>query len=89
MSLETSFFRMTAAQLAAGLRKKAFSAQELCRASIERIQQLDPQIIASDADDAPVLGQAAVAKGLEQGRHQLAPGKVAGAAKQYEVKGHG
>ena len=44
MSLETSFFRMTAAQLAAGLRKKAFSAQELCRASIERIQQLDPQI---------------------------------------------
>ena len=44
MSLETSFFRMTAAQLAAGLRKKAFSAQELCRAAIERIEARNPAI---------------------------------------------
>jgi hypothetical protein len=28
------------------------------------------------------LGQGAVAKGLEQGRHQFAPGQIAGAAKQ-------
>jgi len=35
--MDASFYRMTAAQLAAGLKKKAFSAQELCRAAIERI----------------------------------------------------
>jgi hypothetical protein len=32
--------------------------------------------------------QLAVAEGLEQRRHQLAPGEVAGAAEEDEVKGH-
>ena len=44
MSLDAGFFRMTATQLAAGLKKKAFSAQELLQASIERIEALDPKI---------------------------------------------
>ncbi len=44
MGLDDSFFRMTVSQLSSGLKKKAFSAQELCRASIARIEALDPQI---------------------------------------------
>lgn len=44
MGLDDSFFRMTVSQLAAGLKKKAFSAQELCRASVARIEALDPQV---------------------------------------------
>jgi amidase len=44
MSLDESLVRMTAAQLASGLRKKAFGAQELCEASISRIEALDPKI---------------------------------------------
>jgi hypothetical protein len=37
----------------------------------------------------PPGGQLAVAEGLEQRRHQLAPGQVAGAAEEDEVEGHG
>lgn len=44
MSHDASLHRMTAAQLAAGLRRKAFSATELCESSIARIEALDPQV---------------------------------------------
>ena len=44
--------------------------------------------VAPHADDAPALGQRAVAKGLEQGGHQLAPHQVASAAKQNKVEAH-
>ena len=47
------------------------------------------QVVARDADDAAAFGQAAMAEGLEQGGHQLAPGEVAGAAEQDEVEAHG
>ena len=47
------------------------------------------QIIARHADDATALGQAAVAKCLEQRRHELAPGQVASAAEQNEIETHG
>ena len=47
------------------------------------------QRITAYANDAPALRQAAVAEGLEQGGHQLAPGQVAGASKQDKVKTHG
>ena len=47
------------------------------------------EIVARHADDAPALGQAAMTEGLEQGRHQLAPGQVAGAAEQNEIEAHG
>jgi len=43
-SLDPSLATTSATRLAANLRKKAFSAQELCEASISRIEALDPQI---------------------------------------------
>lgn len=44
MNLDASLHRMTAAELAAGLKRKAFSATELCDASIARIEALDEKI---------------------------------------------
>ena len=44
--------------------------------------------VARHRQDAPALGQLAVAEGLEQRRHQLAPGQVASAAEENEIKGH-
>jgi len=44
MSLDAELVTATAADLAAGLKRKSFSAQELCEASISRIEALDPQI---------------------------------------------
>ncbi len=44
MSLDVELHYLTAAEMAAGLKKKAFSATELCDASIARIERLDPQI---------------------------------------------
>lgn len=69
MSLDESLVRMTAAQLATGLRKKAFSAQELCEASISRIEALDPQtnaVVVRDFERARTearLADEAIAKG--------------------------
>ena len=45
MSIETSLHQMSAGDLAAGLRKKTFSATELCDASITRIERLVPSAI--------------------------------------------
>ena len=47
------------------------------------------EVVAADADNAAAFGQAAVAKCLKQGRHEFAPGQVACAAKEYEIKTHG
>src|SRR5690606_1270882 len=47
------------------------------------------QFVACYGNDAAPLGQRAVAERLEQRRHELAPGEVAGAAKQDKVKTHG
>jgi amidase len=44
MSLDASLHRMTAAQIAAGLKKKTFSAAEICEASIARIEALDGDV---------------------------------------------
>lgn len=44
MTLDASLHQMTAAQISAGLKKKIFSATELCEASIARIEALDPQV---------------------------------------------
>ena len=43
-------------------------------------------VVARDGEDAAFGRQLAVAKGLEQRRHQLAPGEVAGAAEENEVE---
>ena len=44
MSIDDSLHRMSAAQLTAGLKKGAFSAAEVCEASIARIERLDADI---------------------------------------------
>jgi amidase len=44
MGLESELAKSTAAELAAGLKRKSFSAAELCEASIARIEALDPKI---------------------------------------------
>ena len=44
MSIETSLHQLSAGDLAAGLRKKTFSATELCDASIARIERLDGEV---------------------------------------------
>ncbi len=46
------------------------------------------EVVAPDADDAAALGQGAMAERLEQGRHEFAPGQIASAAEQNEIKGH-
>jgi hypothetical protein len=47
------------------------------------------EVVAGDADDAAALGQRAVAEGLEQRGHQLAPSQVARAAEEDEIEAHG
>lgn len=44
MSTDTAFSRMTAREMSAGLRKRSFSAIELCDAAIARIEALDSNI---------------------------------------------
>ena len=44
MNLDASLHQMTATQLATGLKRKAFSAAELCDAAIARIEALDEKI---------------------------------------------
>ena len=45
--------------------------------------------VAGDRQDATAAGQLAVPEGLEQRGHELAPGQVAGAAEEDEIKCHG
>ena len=44
MRMDPGLHRMTASQMAAGLRRKAFSAAELCEAHIDRIERLDGHV---------------------------------------------
>ena len=46
------------------------------------------QLLARHGQDAAAGRQAAVAMGLEQGRHQLAPGQITRAAEQDQVERH-
>ena len=46
------------------------------------------ELVTADTDDAGPVRQGAVLEGLEQRRHQLAPGQVAGTAKEDKVKTH-
>ena len=46
-------------------------------------------LVAGHCKDATLRGQLAVAPGLEQCRHELAPGEITGAAKKNQIKGHG
>ncbi len=65
----------------------------MARSTLSKRERIRSRYCASlrfsrDADDAGALGQGAVAEGLEQGGHQLAPGEVAGAAENNEVETH-
>jgi hypothetical protein len=55
----------------------------------QRAVLLVAEVVAGHPDDAAALRQGAVAEGLEQRRHQLAPGEIASAAEQNQVETHG
>lgn len=62
MDLNSDLARTTATALLAGLKKKTFSAMELCEASIRRIEALDPKInavVVRDFDRARAEARAA------------------------------
>jgi iron(III) transport system substrate-binding protein len=50
--------------------------------------RLVAQLLPRHGDDAAAFGQLAVPPGLEQRRHQLSPGQVAGAAEENEIERH-
>ena len=69
---------------------RAFGQFNLVEAGLDQCAVLViAEIIAPHAQDAPALGQRSMAERLKKGRHQLAPGKVSGSAKQYKIKRHG
>ncbi|RYZ01182.1 MAG: amidase [Alphaproteobacteria bacterium] len=90
MGLDDSFFRMTVSQLAAGLKKKAFSAQELCRASIARIEALDPQINAVVVRDFErARNEARLAdEALSRGDQKLLTGIPMTVKESFDLRGH-
>ncbi len=88
--MDASFYRMTAAQLAAGLKKKAFSAQELCRAAIERIEALDPQInavVVRDFERAHTEARLAD-EALARGEQKALTGIPMTVKESFDLRGH-
>ena len=90
MGLDDSFFRMTVSQLAAGLKKKAFSAQELCRASIARIEALDPRINAVVVRDFErARNEARLAdEALARGEQKTLTGIPMTVKESFDLRGH-
>ncbi len=82
---------MTAAQLAAGLRIKAFRAQELCRASISRIEALDPQINAIVVRDFErAQSEARMAdEAMAKGQQRALTGIPVTVKESFDLRGHG
>jgi len=63
---------------------------DLVKAAVDQAAVLlRAEVVAADADDAAAFGQRAMAKRLEQCRHEFAPGEIARAAEQDKIKGHG
>jgi amidase len=73
MSTDIALHRMTARDIAAGLKKKAFSATELCEASIARIETLDTNINAVIVRDFDRARADARAADLAIGRGEFKP----------------
>jgi hypothetical protein len=72
------------------LRCRAFGQLDIVKAHLDSAAVLIVgKIVPRHADNAATFGQRAVPKGLEQRGQEFAPGEVAGAAKQDEVKTHG
>lgn len=82
---------MTAAQRAAGLREKAFSAQELCRASISRTEALDPQIsaiVVRDFERAQSNARMAD-EAMAKGQQRALTGIPVTVKESFDLRGHG
>jgi amidase len=90
MSTDPSLHRMTASQLAAGLRKKTFSATELCDAHIDRIERLDGQVnavVVRDFDRARAEArQADVA--ISRGEFKALTGIPMTVKESFDLRGH-
>jgi amidase len=90
MSTDPSLHRMTASQLAAGLRKKAFSAVELCDAHVDRIEKLDGQVnavVVRDFERARAEArQADVA--ISRGEFKALTGIPMTVKESFDLRGH-
>ena len=73
MSTDIALLRMSAREMVAGLRKKSFSATDLCEASIARIEKLDANINAVVARDFERARADARAADLAIGRGEFKP----------------
>ncbi len=90
MSIDDSLHRMSAAQLAAGLRKKAFSAAELCEASIDRIERLDTQtnaVIVKDYERARAEARMAD-EAIARGQVKPLTGIPMTVKESFDLRGH-
>jgi hypothetical protein len=71
------------------LRRRPLGQLDLVEAGADQVAVLGvAEVVARDADDAAAARQAAMAKRLEQRRHQFAPCQIASAAEEDEVKTH-
>jgi amidase len=90
MTTDPSLHRTTASQLAAGLRKKTFSATELCDAHIDRIERLDSQVnavVVRDFDRARAEArQADVA--ISRGEFKALTGIPMTVKESFDLRGH-
>ena len=91
MTTDPSLHRTTASQLAAGLRKKTFSATELCDAHIDRIERLDSQVnavVVRDFDRARAEArQADVA--ISRGEFKALTGIPMTVKESFDLRGQG
>jgi amidase len=90
MTLDASLHRMTATQLASGLKRKTFSAVELCEASIARIEALDPQInavVVRDFERAHTEARLAD-EALARGEQKALTGVPMTVKESFDLRGH-
>jgi amidase len=90
MSIDDSLHRMSAAQLTAGLKKKAFSAAELCEASIDRIERLDSQtnaVIVKDYERARAEARMAD-EAIARGQMKTLTGIPMTVKESFDLRGH-
>jgi len=90
MSIETSLHLTTASDLAAGLRKKTFSATELCEATIARIERLDGAVnavVVRDFERARADARQADAA-IARGEIKALTGIPMTVKESYDLRGH-
>jgi amidase len=90
MAIDADLARITATRLLAGLRKRSFSASELCEAEISRIEKLDPQInavVVRDFERARADARAAD-EALAKGDTRPLLGVPMTVKESYDLRGH-